>query len=39
MELTPDLMKKIAGLEIARKEEEEEEDIDNQFINLDEEGK
>jgi hypothetical protein len=38
MELTPDLMKKIAGLEIARKEEEE-EDIDNQFINLDEEGK
>jgi hypothetical protein len=33
MELTPDLIKKIAGLEIAR----EEEDVDNEFISLDEE--
>jgi hypothetical protein len=37
MELTPDLIKKIAGLEIARKEEE---DVDNEFIDLDDcEGK
>lgn len=34
MELTPDLIKKIAGLEIARNEEE---DVDDEFINLDEE--
>ena len=32
MELTPDLIKKISGLEIARLEEE---DVDNQPINLD----
>jgi hypothetical protein len=31
MELTPDLMKKISGLEIARKEEE---NVDDEFINL-----
>jgi hypothetical protein len=32
MELTPDLIKKISALEIARKEEE---GVDNDFINLD----